>query len=267
MHFFNMIHYKQTGWIKDNWFRLLLNPIHFRRERMNRIMIIEDDPKIAKYLKSYILKYNYDVLALEQFDNIMESFIAYQPHLVLLDINLPYYDGFYWCRQIRKESHCPVIFISARTGEMDQVMAIENGGDDYISKPFSPDIVMAKIRSQLRRAYGEYAGNYQERILELAGLKLYPERQAVFFGTHSVHMTKNESYILELLMERYPRVAGREDLLEKLWDDQMFVDDNTLNVNMTRVRKKLLDLGINEAVETVRGSGYRLKMTWEAEKS
>jgi len=230
---------------------------------MNKIMIIEDDPKIATYLESYIEKYNYDVFVIDEFDKIMDSFQTYKPDLVLLDINLPYYDGFYWCRQIRNESICPVIFISARTGDMDQVMAIENGGDDYITKPFSPDIVIAKIRSQLRRAYGEYAGSQQERVLELNHLKLFPERHELHFGENLVLLTKNETNILELLIERHPRVAGREDLLEKLWDDQTFVDENTLNVNMTRVRKKLQNLGITNAVETVRGSGYRLHVTWK----
>ncbi|MGM8363924.1 response regulator transcription factor [Virgibacillus sp. W0181] len=229
---------------------------------MNKVMIIEDDPKIAAYLKAYISKYDYSVLAIEQFDHIMDSFQTYKPDLVLLDINLPYYDGFYWCRQIRSESICPVIFISARIGEMDQVMALENGGDDYITKPFSPDIVMAKIRSQLRRAYGEYAGSQKERVLDVHDVKLYPERHQLHYNNNSVDLTKNETNILELLIERYPRVAGREDLLEKLWDDQVFVDENTLNVNMSRVRKKFQSVGITGAVETVRGSGYRLNVTW-----
>src|SRR5699024_9786133 len=127
------------------------------------IMIVEDDVKISEHLRSYIAKYGYDVVVVEDFERVLETFHQEQPDLVLLDINLPYFDGFYWCRQIRKDSICPVIFISARTGEMDQVMAIENGGDDYITKPFHPDIVMAKIRSQLRRAYGEYAHKQQER--------------------------------------------------------------------------------------------------------
>lgn len=233
---------------------------------MTKILIIEDDPKIASYLESYLIKYNHQVIVIEKFNQVIEEFKAHDPDLVLLDINLPYYDGYYWCRQIRNLSICPVIFISARTGEMDQVLAIENGGDDYITKPFSPDIVMAKIRSQLRRAYGEYAGNQQERVLTLAGLKLYPERHELHFAESSVELTKNETTILELLIDRHPRVAGREDLLEKLLDDQMFVDDNTLNVNMTRVRRKLKDLGINEAVETIRGSGYRLNTVWQGQQ-
>src|SRR5699024_11328513 len=129
----------------------------------------------------------------------------------------------------------------------DALPILENGGDDYITKPFSPDIVMAKIRSQLRRAYGEYAANQQERILELHYLKLYPERHELHFNDQSVDLTKNETNIIELLIERHPRGAGREDLLEELWDDQTFVDENTVNDNMTRVRKKLKDLGINHA--------------------
>ncbi|SFD99683.1 Response regulator receiver domain-containing protein [Lentibacillus persicus] len=132
-------------------------------------MIVEDDRKIAGYLYDFIEKYGYDVLTVDNFENLMDSFRAFRPDLVLLDINLPSFDGFYWCRQIRLESICPVIFISARTGEMDQVMALENGGDDFITKPFHPDVVMAKIRSQVRRAYGEYAVAHQERILQEEG--------------------------------------------------------------------------------------------------
>lgn len=225
-------------------------------------MIVEDDLKIADYLHTYIEKYGYDVLKADDFENLMDVFRAFQPNLVLLDINLPRFDGFYWCRQIRLESICPVIFVSARTGEMDQVMALENGGDDFITKPFHPDVVMAKIRSQLRRAYGEYATGHHERILQKEGLKLLPERLELKFNDNTVSLTKKESDIIETLINRHPRVAGREDLLEKLWDDQMYVDENTLNVNVTRVRKKFQELEITDAVETVRGAGYRLNVTW-----
>lgn len=229
---------------------------------MQTIMIVEDDPKIAELLQSYIKKYGYNVTTVADFDHVMDDFHKNRPDLVLLDINLPSYDGYYWCRQIRTQSICPVLFISARTGEMDQVMALENGGDDFITKPFHSEIVLAKIRSHLRRAYGEYAVKVGERVLERDGLKLYPERLEFLFGTKAASLTKKEADIIESLMERYPRVSGREDLLEKLWDDQAYVDENTLNVNITRVRKKFLELGIEDAVETVRGSGYRLNVTW-----
>ncbi|HLR80971.1 MAG TPA: response regulator transcription factor [Bacillota bacterium] len=229
---------------------------------MEKIMIVEDDPKIAAYLRSYIAKYGYECFVVDDFEHVMDCFRSFCPHLVLLDIHLPYFDGFYWCRQIRLESLCPVIFISARTGEMDQVMALENGGDDYITKPFHPDIVMAKIRSQLRRAYGEYAIKHEERVLHQDGLRLFPERLELTFQEKVVPLTKKETDIIEILMNRYPRIAGREDLLEKLWDDQTYVDENTLNVNITRVRNKFREIGMNDAVETVRGAGYRLRVTW-----
>ena len=228
-------------------------------------MIIEDDPKIAEHLQEYIEKYGYHVIKVEDFDHVMESFHEHNPALVLLDINLPSYDGFYWCRQIRLVSICPVIYISARVGEMDQVMALENGGDDFITKPFHPEIVMAKIRSQLRRAYGEYATKEKERVLEVKGLKLYLERLELKFKSNILPLTKKEADIIESLMDRFPRVAGREDLLEKLWDDQQYVDENTLNVNITRVRKKFQEIGLVDAVETVRGAGYRLNVNWDHE--
>lgn len=229
---------------------------------MQKVLIIEDDPKIAKHLESYIVKYGFNAIITENFDEVMDDFHKEKPDLVLLDINLPSFDGYYWCRQIRKESICPVIFISARVGEMDQVMALENGGDDFITKPFHPEIVMAKIRSQLRRAYGEYASQAQERILEIEGLKLFPERLELTFRDKTVTLSKKEADLIESLLERYPRVAGREDLLEKLWDEQTYVDENTLNVNITRVRKKFEAVGLSGSIETVRGAGYRLIVTW-----
>lgn len=234
---------------------------------MHKIMIVEDDPKIAEHLRTYIHKYGYAVTVVTDFNHVMGDFHVQTPDLVLLDINLPSYDGYYWCRQIRQESICPVIFISARIGEMDQVMALENGGDDFITKPFHSEIVMAKIRSHLRRAYGEYANQSEERVIDREGLKLFPERMEITFGKTTVSLSKKEAAIIETLLERYPRVAGREDLLEKLWDDHTYVDENTLNVNITRVRKKFRELGINDAVETVRGAGYRLRISWMEEES
>ncbi|WP_379143276.1 response regulator transcription factor [Paenibacillus sp. sgz500992] len=229
---------------------------------MFKIMIVEDDPKIADLLLSAILKYGYDVVRVKDFQQVFEEFQQVKPELVLLDVNLPSYDGYYWCRQIRRISTCPVLFISAREGEMDQIMALENGGDDYITKPFHSGVVLAKIHSHLRRAYGEYAARPEETVIELEGLTLYPERLELQLGQSMVTLTKKESDIIESLMERYPRVASREALLEKLWDPQAFVDENTLNVNITRVRKKFQELGIEEAVLTVRGSGYKLNITW-----
>lgn len=230
---------------------------------MAKILIIEDDPKIASLLQNHLQKYGYDAVITEDFDAIIDDFKRVQPDLVLLDINLPSFDGFYWCRQIRQLSTCPILFLSARSGEMDQVMALENGGDDYITKPFAYEVVTAKIRSNLRRAYGEYAPNVKERTVELGGLTLFIERLELVKDSKVIPLTKKEAVLLELLMNRSPRVVSRELLLEKLWDDQSFVDENTLNVNVTRVRKKLQELQIENAIETARGAGYRLVPSWE----
>ncbi|HLR53126.1 MAG TPA: response regulator transcription factor [Pseudogracilibacillus sp.] len=229
---------------------------------MQKIYIVEDDHALAELLEKTIQKYDYETKAAVDFQNILEDFEKFAPHLVLLDINLPSFDGFYWCRQLRQISTCPIIFISARVGEMDQIMALENGGDDFITKPFHPEIVLAKVRSQLRRAYGEYAPELKERTIAESGLVLYPERLELHFKERIQTLSKNEAYIIEMLLDRYPRVAGREDLLETIWDEFAFVDDNTLNVNVTRVRKQLQELGIQDAIETVRGVGYRLHVTW-----
>ncbi|WP_409176945.1 response regulator transcription factor [Brevibacillus fortis] len=229
---------------------------------MSTIMIVEDDPKINQLLQEQLEKYGFQTVNVEHFDRVMEVFTQGRPDLVLLDVNLPKFDGFYWCRQMRQESNCPILFISARESKMDQVMALENGADDYITKPFDYDVVLAKIRSQLRRAYGQYAPQEGERTVEVAGLKLFLERMELSMHDTKIELSKKEALLLEALMNQHPRVVSRERLLEKLWDEQ-FVDENTLNVYITRVRGKLKDLGLEGAVETVRGSGYRLRATWE----
>ncbi|EJL20153.1 response regulator transcription factor [Brevibacillus sp. BC25] len=229
---------------------------------MSTIMIVEDDPKINQLLQEQLEKYGFQTVNVEHFDRVMEVFTQSRPDLVLLDVNLPKFDGFYWCRQMRQESNCPILFISARESKMDQVMALENGADDYITKPFDYDVVLAKIRSQLRRAYGQYAPQEGERTVEVAGLKLFLERMELSMYDTKIELSKKEALLLEALMNQHPRVVSRERLLEKLWDEQ-FVDENTLNVYITRVRGKLKDLGLEGAVETVRGSGYRLRATWE----
>ncbi|KEK22791.1 response regulator transcription factor [Bacillus gaemokensis] len=230
---------------------------------MVKIMIVEDDPKIAELLSSYVEKYGYQGVAVVDFQNVLDTFLQEKPELVLLDINLPSFDGYYWCRQIRAVSTCPILFISAREGTMDQVMALENGGDDYIPKPFHYEVVMAKIRSQLRRAYGDYAPKIEERMIEQYGLCLYSERLVLQLRNQEADVTRNEAILLEMLMKNYPRVVSREVLLNKLWDSESYVDDNTLSVNTTRVRKKLKALGIEDAIETIRSVGYRLHITWK----
>lgn len=223
----------------------------------HRIFIVEDDRKIAELLADTLQKYQYDVAIVEDFDRITDEVLDFEPHLILLDINLPSYDGYYWCRQLRQHTTCPILFISARSGEMDQVFALENGGDDFITKPFHYEIVLAKIRSHLRRSFGEYASNQSERIIKCGKLHLYVERMELHKEETIIPLQKKECSILHLLMEEEPKVVSRERLLEELWDDQSFVDENTLNVNVARVRKKLNDYDVVSQIETVRGAGYR----------
>lgn len=229
----------------------------------HRIFIVEDDPKIASLLADTLRKYQYDVETVRNFETISEQCVAFAPHMILLDINLPLYDGYYWCRKLRSYTKCPIIFISARSGEMDQIFALENGGDDFITKPFNYEIVLAKIRSHLRRTYGEYSARQEERTVVQGQLTLYLERMDLQFKELIVPLQKKECIILGLLMGQAPKVVSRDQLLEELWDDQAFVDENTLNVNMTRVRKKLADYGILSSIETVRGAGYRFLLSTE----
>lgn len=231
---------------------------------METILIIEDDAKLAGLLGAYLSKYDFNTILVEDFNSVLETFKECSADLVLLDVNLPRYDGFYWCRQIRKTSICPILFISARDSGMDQVMALENGGDDYITKPFHYEVVLAKIRSHLRRAYGSYAQTQEERTLHSGGLTLYPERYVIQIAGQSADLTQKEAILLEALMLKEGRVVTRERLLDLMWEDQHFIDDNTLNVYITRVRKKLKDLGLEDLVETVRGAGYRLSISSEA---
>ncbi|HBF1644920.1 TPA: response regulator transcription factor [Clostridioides difficile] len=227
-----------------------------------KVYIVEDDISISTLLKDYIEKYGFEVIVEENFDNIMITFESFKPHLVLLDVNLPKFDGFYWCRCIRQQSNLPIIFISARDGNVDQIRALESGADDYITKPFYYDVVMAKIKSHIRRVYGEYSPKIDERIVELDGLKFYPERLELELNGENLIITKKEGILIECLIKRYPKVVSRDYLLEKIWDDIEFVEENTLNVNVSRIRKRFEELGIDNAVQTVRGLGYKLNKNW-----
>ncbi|TCP57962.1 OmpR family two-component system response regulator YxdJ [Tumebacillus sp. BK434] len=231
---------------------------------MFKILIVEDDKKIAGLLASHLEKYGYQAVQTTDFSAVLAVFEQVQPDLVLLDVNLPKFDGYYWCRQIRLLSRCPILFLSARDGKMDQVMALENGADDYITKPFHYEVVLAKINSQLRRAYGSYASVQKEQTVAADGLQLFPERLKLSFDERSVELAAKEALLLQTLLERRDRVVSRDLLLSQLWDDGVYVDDNTLNVYITRVRKKLKELGIENAIETVRGNGYLLRVNWTA---
>jgi len=235
---------------------------------MHRIMIIEDDDKIADILASYLERYGYEPVRPSSLHDIKSEFLAACPHLVLLDINLPYMDGFYWCRQIRTVSNAPVIFISARSGDMDQVLALDNGGDDYITKPFSIDVVIAKVRAALRRAYGEYSTSAEADpdAYEIEGLYLHRGKSMVEWRGAQAFLTPKELRLLDLLARRLGQIVPRDRLLEALWDDVEFVDDNTLTVNVTRVKRKLRSIGVTGAIKTIRGAGYKLTPVWVDER-
>lgn len=227
-----------------------------------KICVVEDDLTIRTLLKEYIEKYGFKVILIENFEDIMAEFNNSNPNLVLMDVNLPKFDGFYWCSKIRQQSKIPIIFISARESGMDQVMALECGGDDYIVKPFYYEVVMAKIKSHIRRVYGDYAPKVEERVIDISGLKFYPERLELEYKGKSLIITKKEGVLLQCLMSKYPKVVARDYLLEKIWDDIEFAEENTLNVNISRIRKRFIELGIENAVETVRGLGYKLNKNW-----
>lgn len=225
---------------------------------MYRVLIVEDDNSISELLKNHIEKYDIDCLVCTDFNNVTEEFTRFNPHIVLMDINLPKYDGFYWCRKLRQISKCPIIFISARVGDTEQILAIENGADDYITKPFSFEVVVAKINANLRRVYGEYAKNGHDRTLSRGNITFYFESLILENGDKKVMLTKKEAALAAALMENSPKVLSRESLLSKLWDDESFVEENTLNVNVARLRKKLVEIDANVGIEAVRGLGYRL---------
>lgn len=229
---------------------------------MFKIFIVEDDRQLVRLLEEHLRRFGFETKAVEKFDSVLSEFEEFAPHLVLLDVNLPRFDGYFWCRQIRSKSTCPILFISARDGKMDQVMALENGADDYITKPFDYEIVTAKINSHLRRAYGDYASPQSDRTITIGGLTLDVERLTLSLEANLVELSHTEAIILDELMKKVERVVSRDSLLEKIWDDQAFVDDNTLNVYITRVRKKLVALNIDDAIQTIRGQGYRLLQTW-----
>lgn len=224
---------------------------------MHTILLVEDDVKIATLLKELLERYDFKVVVEDGRGDVIATFEETNPDVILLDVNLPKFDGFYWCRQLRMKTRAPILFISARVGEMDQVMALEYGADDYIVKPFQGAVVIAKIKSQIRRAYGTLSNEADERTVTKEGVTLYLDRYIVEYGEQSIELSKKEGLILEMLLTASPRIVSRGDLLERIWDDEAFVDENTLNVNITRVRKRLAEIGV-AGLETVRGVGYKL---------
>lgn len=223
---------------------------------MYKILIIEDDKTISSILQEHLIKWGHGVLVATDFSDILLDFVAFDPHLILLDINLPYYDGFYWCGKIRELSNVPIMFLSSRDGDGDKIRAITQGGDDYIEKPFSMDLLTAKISAILRRAYSSADQNLN--ILQYRDLIVNLERLQAFYNEAEAELTRNECKILSLLIRNHGNIVTRSRLMQALWDDESFVDDNTLTVNVNRLRKRLEEIGLEGYIKTIKGEGYRL---------
>ncbi|KHD34909.1 transcriptional regulator [Clostridium acetobutylicum] len=223
---------------------------------MYRIMIIEDEEKIRNIIKKSLEKWSFEAYAVEDFNDIFEQFVKVKPNLVLMDINLPVCDGFYWCSKIRNISKVPVIFLSSRSSNMDVVMAVNMGGDDYITKPFSIEILMAKINAILRRTYS-YSETEMDAI-EFKDVIISLKNNTVYYNENTIELTKNEFKIIYVLMKNHDSIVSREKIMQELWQDESFIDDNTLTVNINRLRKKLKEIGV-DFIKTIKGQGYVIK--------
>lgn len=220
---------------------------------MYKILIVEDDMMIAKTLSSHLEKWDYEVRYVKDFKNVMNDFLEFEPQLVLMDIILSLFNGFYWCTEIRKIAKTPIVFLSSASDNMNIVMAMNMGGDDFIEKPFDLNVVTAKVQAMLRRAYS-FQGNLN--VLEHQGLLLNLNDGIVSYKEKKAELTKNEFKILQVLMEHAGKIVTREELMTALWESDAFVDDNTLTVNVTRLRRKLAELAAVEFIKTKKGIGY-----------
>ena len=223
---------------------------------MYRILIIEDDDTIAKNIAAHFNRWNYETKQIADFKNIMEEFLKFDPQLVLLDIGLPFYNGFYWCQKIRKISKVPILFLSSMNDNMNIVMAMNMGGDEFIEKPFDLNVLTAKVQALLRRSYS-FQGN--GNVLEYEGMILNLNDASFSYKEKNISLTKNEFRILQMLMENAGKIIARDDIIARLWESDEFIDDNTLTVNVARLRKKLENAGMENWIRTKKGIGYYLK--------
>ena len=223
---------------------------------MYRILIVEDDSTIAEELKRHLEGWDHETVIAEDFKNIMAEFTRVEPDLVLLDIGLPFYNGFYWCSQIRQVSDVPIIFISSASDNMNIVMAMNMGGDEFIEKPFDLHVVTAKVQALLRRAYS-YRGSAS--LMEYRGCILNLADATVTYQNRKTDLTKNEFKIFQCLLENAGKIVTRDEIIARLWESDAFIDENTLTVNVARLRKKLAQIGLEEAVVTKKGIGYMVE--------
>lgn len=221
---------------------------------MFKLLLIEDDISLFDEMQDRLSQWSFDVTGIRDFSHVMEEFISVKPDLVIIDIQLPKFDGFHWCRMIRSQSNVPIIFLSSRDHPTDMVMSMQLGADDFVQKPFHFEVLIAKIQAILRRTY-----NYNTEPSSLrkwCGAALDFEQNMVSNELGSVELTKNESFILQLLIDQKNKIVSRDDLMNRLWDDKRFISDNTLTVNVNRLRKRLDELGLGQYIQTKVGQGY-----------
>lgn len=220
---------------------------------MYKIFVIEDDAAIASAVTSYIASWGWEARSANDLTRVMEEFTAFAPHLVLLDIGLPYRNGYHWCTEIRKLSRAPIIFLSSASDKMNVVMAMSMGGDDFIAKPFDLEVLAAKIQALLRRTYDFGAA---APLLSCRGAVLDTGDNTLRYEGRSLELSRNEYRILQVLLEQKGRTVSRDTLMRKLWETDSFVDENTLTVNMARLRRKLEGIGLTDFIRTKKGLGY-----------
>lgn len=220
---------------------------------MYRILIVEDDKVIADTVKEQLIKWGYEAFVVTDFSDVLKTFVEVEPHLILMDIGLPFFNGYHWCTQIRTVSKVPIIFMSSMSDNMNIVMAINMGGDDFIVKPFDINVLIAKVQAMLRRTYSFVEST---NIIEHNGCILNMNDQSFTYNNNKVELTKNEYKILQYLLENVGKVVTRDSIMMKLWESDDFIDDNTLTVNVTRLRKKLELAGLSDYIKTKKGVGY-----------
>ena len=222
---------------------------------MYKILIVEDEQTIAKTMKERLEMWGYSVLCVQDFKDVMGQFVAFDPQLVLLDITLPYFSGYHWCTEIRKQSKVPILFVSSASDNMNMVMAMNMGADDFIAKPFDLNVFVAKIQAWMRRTYA-YVG--QTHLIECGGVILNLSEAALQYQEHRLELTKNDFKTLQILMENPGEVISRSAIMTRLWESDSFIDDNTLTVNIARLRKKLEEIDLKDFILTKKGIGYCL---------
>ena len=219
-----------------------------------KVLLIEDDPSIFEQIKHRFAQWSIETVAPGDFQKVMDDFLKEQPHLVIIDIQLPAFDGFHWCREIRVLSKVAILFLSSRDHPMDMVMAMQMGADDFVQKPFHMDVLIAKVQALLRRTY-----DYKEQPVETVrwnGALLDYDRALVAYGGEQIELTKNELFILKVLVKASGQIISRDELMRKLWDDERFVNDNTLTVNVNRLRQRPAEIGMEDVIITKKGLGY-----------